>query len=216
VNSLFGIQLYDKSLRLRRGCRVDFKLTYRCNQNCPYCILAVPGGGRPHSAESTLDEWKGFFERFPARIREVMVCGGETTLIPWMPELVNWLLHERGGYHVTVFSNLRAIQPFLRIKPNHRLQISTTYHHADDAARFTSIYTALCRFGHRVNVDEIDTGETDWKKILPYSRVKTLIRTEDEVRTMDRIVSQFVVAPDRTIYFGCYEEFLSKTTQRMK
>ena len=208
MTNIFGIELYSKTLWFKLGCRIDFKLTYRCDQMCDYCIIKVPSGVRAESKESTFAEWIKFFEDFPTRIREVMVCGGETTLIGWMPELVNWLLGR--GYHVTVYSNLRTIRPFLRMRRSYRLQLSATYHHAADAAQFDASYKLLRRMGFRVNVDEIDDRTEDWKQVLPYSTVKKMICTPEEVVEMDKKVRQFVVAPDRTIYFGCYDEFLSK------
>ena len=208
MTEFLGIQLYSKTLWFKRGCRVDFKLTYRCNQMCPYCIIDIPAGRRAESSESTFEEWVKFFEDFPTKIREVMVCGGETTLIDWMPEFVNWLLDR--GYHVTVYSNLRVVKPFMRIRRTYRLQLSTTYHHAVSAERFDLTYKLLRQMGFRVNVDEIDDGTEGWTRVLPYSSVKKMICTPAEVQEMDKAVRQFVVAPDRTIYFGCFDEFKDK------
>ena len=214
MNSILGIKLYGKTLKLRPGAKINISIIYTCNIKpflCTYCALSQPANNRATAKISTLGEWKRFFNYFPIRIREVLVEGGETTLVPYMPELVNWLLHDK-GYHVTLFSYLPAINPFLRIKPNYRFQITSTYHHQDDLIRFLAIYKELTTEGYRVNVDEINTGEPDWKQVIEFSRVKPVQGNKELEEQMihHRKEQHFNFSPDQNFYLGCYDEFLAK------
>jgi hypothetical protein len=211
MNNIFGVKLYYKTLLFRRGCKLAINVTYRCSLNCSYCGLALQTGQRPQSKESTLEEWKQFIDMFTTttKVREVMVSGGEPTLIKWLPDFVNWLVSEK-GLHVTVLTHFRSIVPLIEIKPHYRLQITATYHHQDDLIRFMAVYKGLVDAGHRVNVDEINTGEKDWKQAIEFSRVKRGWNTAQDVIDVDNADPQFLTTPDRMIYLACYLACLDK------
>jgi uncharacterized radical SAM superfamily Fe-S cluster-containing enzyme len=150
-------------------------------------------GHRPKTKSITLEEWKQKISSFPTKIREVFVCGGEPTLIKWMPDLVNWLIEE--GYHVVVFSNLYKPLEFLRVKKSYRMQIRTTFHHIDEESleRFESSYNFI-KLHHNINVDEIGT-----EKKLSYSTLKPYL-TMDDLK-----IPEFRYAPDGKLYTSHYE-----------
>jgi hypothetical protein len=189
------IKLYWKTCILKGGRRVNLHVTYACNRKCAYCGLKMPHGRTPKAKYSTTDEWKDFLDRFPVRVREIYICGGEPTVYPQFTELINWLLSE--GYHIVVYTNLSHPEKLLEIPKNYRFSVLATFHHDDDPERFVSAYEAVYKV-HRIDVDEIDYG------VLPFSRVKPFMTREDY-----RVANKcFIFSPDRQIFLGswdCYE-----------
>jgi uncharacterized radical SAM superfamily Fe-S cluster-containing enzyme len=192
------IKLYWKTLLFRRGITIALVLTYKCNLDCLYCILKVPKGIYPSSDISTLDEWKEFIRRFPVKIKEVYLSGGEPTLYPDFVELTNWLLDE--GYHVKVFSNLLNINNLLKVQRSYRFIITSTFHWSSDYDIFMRNYWII-RMRHRVDVHELKY------KVLPIKTlVMSLVDNPNEVGGYN-----FTITPDRKIYIGCYDAVYDKS-----
>lgn len=186
------MRLYEKTLWFRRGVMLQINLTYACNFHCKYCSVDMVKGHRPNTKSITLEQWKEKVRTFPAKVREVFVCGGEPTLIKWMPDFVNWLIDE--GYHVVVFSNLYKPLEFLKIKRSYRFQIRTTYHHIDEETleRFEKHYFFLKKH-HNIFVDEIGEQKLNYSLVKPYL-------TMDDLK-----IPEFRYAPDGRLYTSHYE-----------
>jgi len=76
--------------------------------------------------ECTLEEWKEWFEKQPFWISQVYITGGEPTLLPWIGELVNFLVNR--GHHVIMFSNLHNPKVLYNIKKSFRFVYYPTFH----------------------------------------------------------------------------------------
>lgn len=196
------MKLYGKTLLFRRGLVLNIYLTLRCNLNCEFCCVRA---NRVVCPESTLEEWQEFFRRFPDPVKELSVSGGETTLVPYYPELCNWLIDE--GYHVSLATNLHKAKldrdwPMLRIIPHHRFQISATCH--QDPIPFMQAVRALRGLGYRVNVREVGT---------------TMIRGSVMLREQSQDELYFEkaglnIAPDRSIHINAWH--MVKALERRK
>jgi hypothetical protein len=189
------IELYGKSLWFKRGLMINVYLTLRCNLNCPDCCVQA---NRTPCPESTPAEWYEFFERFPERIKEVSLSGGEPHLYPAFPEVANWLLEH--GIHVSLATNLHNIRlnkdwAILRILPQYNFQISATCH--QDPAEFMTAVRCLRALGYRVNVRELLTqpGES-----VP-GAVKLNWNTQEWLYSEK---SGLNIAPDRSIHVNAY------------
>lgn len=183
--------------RLKRGGRVTIFPSFKCTHDCDYCTLRKDGVF-PKNELLPIEKWKQFLldydrtQRDSGGIREVILTGGEPSILPYFKELLEWMLFEKKWF-VTVFSNL-SNKRFLDIKPSFRLRIGSTFHHGQiSQERWESNYKAVNKI-HRVDVDEIGEG---W---LSYSNVKPLMKEED---VRDR-VDYIRVAPDLSIHMVCY------------
>jgi organic radical activating enzyme len=183
-------------------------LLYECSLNCAYCCLSLSTGKRAKSRRVTLEQWKEFVENFPLKIKELHLCGGEPSLLSWMPRLANWLLDK--GHHVTIYTNLHNVETLCRIRPSKRLMIISTYHHQDDALKYTRSYERLTAAGYEVRVGEMNDGSPGWKKVMPYSKLKTLYPDTQSLKEISDQERQLIVAPDLTVYSGCHEMYFDK------
>ena len=181
--------------RLRRGGKVTIFPSYTCNYTCTYCSLRI-GGVIPKSKPLSLDAWKQFLINYDEAtidnngLREVILTGGEPTLLPYFVELCEWILFTK-RWHLTIFSNLSNLK-LLEVKPSIRLRIGATLHHHVDPIAFDVLYRKINKI-HRVDVEEIDYG------VLPYSVVKPFLK-EGEIKNL---VACIRVAPDQTIHLTC-------------
>jgi organic radical activating enzyme len=182
-------KIYGKTLSLKRGCSITLMLCYNCTLSCDYCCLKIASGKYPVSKMSTFDEWKELINRWPVKIKEVILSGGEPTLMPYFAELANWLLDK--GYHVKVYSNLTNPKPYQDVRNSYRFIITATYHHSYDINKFI---VNLSSIKHRIDVHEIDS------RMLPFSKVKELVTDKWKVETR-----YFRVNPARKIFIGCYD-----------
>ena len=192
---LAKILRFGMTKRLRRGGRVTIFPSYKCNFDCWYCTLKVDGVF-PVNETLPLEKWQYFLTKFDEAtrdnngIREVILTGGEPTLLPYFTELVNWILFIK-KWHLTMFTNLTT-NKLLEIKPSLRLRVCATFHHGDNLQRFDTMYKTINAV-HRVDVEEIDV------KCLPYSRVKPYL-------TLDEILydaTSLRVSPSQTIHLTC-------------
>jgi organic radical activating enzyme len=183
------IKLYGKTLLLRRGVTLNIFLDYKCTLSCEYCCLKLPSGHYPNLETSTLDEWEEFINRWPTKIKEVTISGGEPAMISYLPDLANWLLEK--GYHVKVFSNLTIPEPFEKIKNNYRFIITSTYHRGFKQDKYLENYLKIKQ---RIDVHEIGI------KTLPFSKLKPMITDERDIER-----ESFRINPKRQIFIGCYD-----------
>jgi organic radical activating enzyme len=150
-----------------------------------------------------MEEWQEFIEGYPEWISLIAICGGEPTLITWMPNFVNWLLDR--GHHVIVYSNLWKPWYFTMIKKSFRFYIQATFHHTDKAERFTEAYNYLIELGYKVEAFELNNEP----KILSFTKPKKFITVDDGVA-----LKTFHCAPDaprtKIIYRGSENLFLER------
>jgi len=187
--------------RLRRGGKVTIFPSYHCNFACEYCSLRV-NGKIPRNKILSFEDWKNFLIKYDKTtidnggIREVILTGGEPTLLPYFVELCHWILFEK-KWHLTMFTNLSNCK-LLFIKPSIRLRVGATFHHHADLSDFDINYKKLNKI-HRIDVEEI-VGEGD-KKYLSYSKAKPYL-TEYEIKNLATCIR---VAPDQSMYLTCRE-----------
>ena len=185
--------------RLRIGGKVTIFPSFTCNYACSYCSLKV-GGTIPRSQPLSLWSWKHFLTNYDEAtidnngLREVVLTGGEPTLLPYFIELCEWILFEK-KWHLTIFSNLSNLK-FLDLEPSIRLRIGATFHHHENPVKFNNNYHKINKI-HRVDVEEIvGDGEV---KVLPYSKGKPYL-TEDQIKNL---VACIRVSPDQSMHLTC-------------
>jgi hypothetical protein len=147
--------------------------------------------------ESTFEEWKGWFERFPVWISQVYVSGGEPSDYPYIVPLVNWLVER--GHHVIVFTNLWKTENFGGIKPHWRLIFQPTFHKGqDDLERFERA-VARMRKTHQVTSQQVKVNTYGMDRVKEYFS-REWFELEDD---------GFQFAPDtprtKKIWSGCME-----------
>lgn len=156
-----------------KGIEVAAVVTTRCNLHCNYCPMFFGKDGEwdgkyPRYEESTLEEWKEWFERFPFWISQIYLTGGEPSLLPWIGDLVNWLVDR--GHHVILFSNLYKPENLFNIKKSFRFVYYPTFHQhlnqkpnfdkafGDDYDRFKSSLKRLrANTNFRIMIKELET-----------------------------------------------------------
>lgn len=184
--------------KFSRGAFLTITLDTACNLECPYCPLLFGRNEYPDGRweASSLEEWKELITEFPEFVSCVAICGGEPSLIPWLPDLTNWLIDS--GRKVVIYSTLIVPKRFQLIKPSSRLLIQSTFHHHDNKNRFIGNYEKVKSYGHTVKVTEI----TNEPKMLPFSNTQAFTTSELE----DYKIRQFHCAPDaprtRAVYMG--------------
>ncbi len=185
--------------RLRIGGKVTIFPSFSCNYSCGYCSLRVDGT-MPSSKPLPFESWKKFLTDFNQAtldnngLREVILTGGEPTLLPYFVELCHWILFEK-KWHLTIFTNLNNYI-LLKVRPSIRLRIGATYHHHVKPGRFNMIYQKINKV-HRIDVEEIiGPGDT---KVLPYSNAKPYL-TEDQIKNL---VACIRVSPDQSMHLTC-------------
>lgn len=185
-----------------RGVRATVVTTTRCNLHCDYCPMFLYGEVRRYE-ESTFEEWKVWFERFPYWISQIYVSGGEPSLYKDIVPLVNWLVER--GHHVTIFTNLHKAENFIisrntgavNIKPHWRLLFMPTFHQGDDAERFKGAVRNMEAAGYNVASQQLFENQHKLSKIKDFF-------TPDWFKEED---DGFQFAPDTPktlqIYSGC-------------
>lgn len=154
----------------------------------------------PKSLPLPLEDWKKFLFQYDEAtvdnngLREVILTGGEPTLLPYFIELCEWILFEK-KWHLTIFSNLGNLK-FLELRPSIRLRIGATFHHHANPTKFDQNYRKINKI-HRVDVEEICQVPSD--KVLPYSKGKPYL-TEDQIKNL---VACIRVSPDQSMHLTC-------------
>ena len=175
-----------------KGIEITVLPTTRCSLRCSYCPMFYAkdntwDGEYPYNKkdECTLEEWKKWFEDFPFWISQVYISGGEPTLIPWIGDLVNWLVER--GHHVIMFSNLHNPEVLYKIKKSFRFVYYPTFHahnikkedlnfpkaRGDDYKRFKSALEKLrANTDFRIIIKELENDKkfSGIKGILNYAK----------------------------------------------
>lgn len=183
---------YWKMLFFKRGILLQISLTMKCNYDCDYCSQKFVEKGRVQHKEVGFISWVRFFKRFPYKIKEVYVSGGEPTLHKDFVRIVKYLLG--CGYHVKVFTNLKNYKKILELPQTRRLCITTTYHHHVKKETFLIAYNALKNY--QIKVDEIGT------KILKFSNLKTEGTKEKNDSYM---IVCLRISPNLRINISCFD-----------
>ena len=195
------IKLYGKTLFFRRGMTILVNLTFRCNLKCEYCNMIIPTG-KIKMFDHGFDFWVNKIENFTSihKVKEIMVSGGEPTLISWMPNFVHWLLNK--GYHVTILCNGFRVDRILEIPNSYRLQVSMSYHHHTDKVEMQRKYDVLASRGYRVNIKELLDGKP---RQFSYSIPALRHCTKPEHLLMeDKSFPVLNFGANGQLYSGCY------------
>jgi len=187
---------------LRRGLRITIIPTYACNLDCEYCSRKI-NGETPTSKVKNLDEWKGFLTDLDntlrldgSKIKEIILNGGEPTLLDYFESLCNWILKK--GWLLTVYTNLTNQYILAGIKRSPRLIIHATYHPDMEQARFYDNWFYLRQI-HRIRVDEVGERRLNFDiktHLKPYS-------TDDELKNK---LATIRVDPNLRMYLTCYAD----------
>jgi len=182
--------------RLKRGIRIKIFPTFKCSLKCDYCGNNL--GRDLHPSENNLKTildllgWINLIDNFPVKIREVVISGGEPTIWPDFPELVNYLLSQ--GYFVTVYTNLTN-KNLLNVDKSRRLRVYATFHGRHyDKNQFLKNYDVVSSV-HRVDVNEIAQQQ------LPFSKVDPWGCDYEQSKTINK--NYFWIAPDGSIHPHC-------------
>ena len=185
-----------KSRWWHRGTDLAIVLTTRCNLHCDYCPMFYGSNRYPRFKESTLEEWKEYFENYPEWISQIYITGGEPTLVPYLPDLINWLIER--GHHVILFTNLLNSELLLFIKNSWRFILFPTYHHSDDKDRYFTALNKLNDVGYRIISQELEDN-----KIFGFSKHKDKF-TEEWFNNFNKL---YHISPDaphsKKMYLGC-------------
>lgn len=187
-----------KSKSWHKGTDLAVVLTTRCNLHCDYCPMFFYDQKYPKFGESTLEEWKEFFEYYPDWISQIYLTGGETSIVPYIAELTNWLVDR--GHHVIIFSNLLKPEAFFDIKPSFRFALYPTFHHSDKKDRYEEAIAAVK--SNNPNL-KIYSQEMTKEHTFRFSKHKQLFTD----KWFEQFNKLYHVAPDgpRThkLYLGC-------------
>lgn len=148
-----NILRYGIMKKLGRGIRMSCFLTFRCTLDCYYCTLRA-GGGYPTSEEMSLHEWIKIIKRFPEKIREIVISGGEPMLHKDFVPFVQFLLDR--GYYVTVYTNL-SLKKGLELKPSRRLRFEASLHSSVRGNK--PFYLKEYQEKFRVDVNDINSAK---------------------------------------------------------
>ncbi|MBC2876131.1 MULTISPECIES: radical SAM/SPASM domain-containing protein [Streptomyces] len=115
---------------------VEFEITARCDLECSHCCTL--SGPRQTHGTMTLADWKSAVDQVAALgIPMVQFIGGEPTLYPHLPALVEHALDRRLG--VEVYSNLTHIRPSLwSLFERNGVRLATSYY-SDDPVQHEQI-----------------------------------------------------------------------------
>ena len=181
-----------------KGTDLAAVLTTRCNLHCDYCPMFFYDQKYPKFKESTLEEWKEFFEFYPDWISQIYLTGGEPTILPWLPELVNWLVDR--GHHVILFSNLLKPETLYPIKKSFRFILYPTFHKGQDNPER---YQEAVRKLKENTKFRIFSQEMSESHVFGWSKHKQLF-TPEWYETYNKL---YHVAPDgpktHKVYLGC-------------
>jgi MoaA/NifB/PqqE/SkfB family radical SAM enzyme len=108
------------------------ELTNKCQEECGHCYnKSGPDGSH---GEMTKDDWKSTIDQLHDRgIRMVQFIGGEPTLYPGLPDLVQHALG-KDGMTVEVYTNMVHIKPELKelfVRHKDRVFLATSYYSKD-------------------------------------------------------------------------------------
>ncbi len=191
--------------RMRLGIRIYAVVTYRCNLDCSYCGNKVLGV-RPRMEEIGWGKWARLIDSFPARVREVVISGGEPFLYQDIGKLINHLT-DRGKF-VTIFSNLEMLTKKLGIRPSYRIRIGASLHESQDRARFMKAYREN-RGIYRIDYDIL--GDKT-KHIGLTTRMKKIETVEDLKADECWDEPRFIYVPNGDLYTS-FEQAITRVSR---
>ena len=182
---------YFKLLKFKRGITLQIEPTFRCNQNCPYCINKNGGTEFPKDINPmTKDEWINYIETFPLKIGEIIIGGGEPTLYFNLVNFVNYLLKK--GYFVQLFTNLTHPEILNKINKSIRFRIIATYHEGQISV--DTFLKNLSILNHPVQSQSFS----------PLKVTRIINKWTDKEKK--EIISCLRVAPDGAISTNCWDQ----------
>ncbi len=117
---------YGITKKFKRGITIGMLPTYKCNLDCVHCSNKYGReGNKFDSAEIAPADWYRLISRFPVKIRELHITGGEPFLYPQIQDLIIILLPL--GFHISLNSNLLLKVPLDKVKSD-RFRIEATLH----------------------------------------------------------------------------------------
>ena len=193
---------------LRKGMRITIIPSYICNYSCSYCGRKM-GGADPKAELRSLEEWKRYltdldrtFKLSRSRIKEIVLSGGEPTLLPYFNELCNWITER---WLLMVYTNLSDISKLCSLNQTPRLIIHATFHpEGTDSIWFNRRWRILDEI-HRVEVDEI--GQRRLANPHKKTRLKPFATMED----METKLAMLRVDPNFAAYLYCIDDTAANT-----
>ena len=177
----------------RRGIDVGILPTYRCNLDCSYCSNKFGReGDKFDSTEISPDDWYRILSRFPVRIKELHITGGEPFLYVPIQELILKLLPL--GFNISLVSNLLVWRDLSKVKSD-RFRIEATLHNPKQEHIF---YRNVKLFREFVRVDVDLFGETRVKRNKDGVATKMKMGEEDSYKCLD--MKRFKITPDGRIW----------------
>ena len=184
---------YGMSKLFRRGIDIGILPTYRCNLDCEYCSNKFGReGNKFDSVEMSPDDWFRILSRFPVRIKELHITGGEPFLYPDIQELILKLLPL--GFNISLVSNLLIKRYLSRVKSD-RFRIEATLHNPEQADRF---YENVKHYRQWVRVDIDLFSSRRRKRDMNGVAVKMKMGEEDSYKCLD--MKRFKITPDGRIW----------------
>ncbi len=187
--------------RIRKGLRITIIPSYACNYKCSYCSRIVDGK-YPTAKVKTMEEWKKYltdldltFRMDRSKIKEVVITGGEPTLLPYFNELCDWITER---WILVVYTNLSDVSKLTKLRQTPRLIIHASYHagETDGQAYFNERWEYVDKY-HRTIVDEI--GE----RVLKNSHKKTRLKPFATKETLNTRLAMLRVDPNQAAYLHC-------------
>lgn len=188
---------------LFEGLRVTIIPTYSCNFNCSYCSKDV-FGDTPVAPRKSLEDWQKYltdldttFRNDGSKIKEIILNGGEPTLLPYFINMCNWITER---WLLTIYTNLWNIDKLSMVRPTTRLIVHATFHcdqitHTD----FNRNWRELDKI-HRVTVDEIGRK----RLVNPYKRTRLKPFTTQE--KLDNHLATIRIDPQLRMHLTCGTE----------
>ena len=194
---------------IKKGLRITIIPSYTCNYKCDYCSRNMDGGKPTTDKANSLDEWKRYltdldktFRLDGSKIKEIVLTGGEPTLLPYFVELCNWITER---WLLTVYTNLSRTRMLYLIRQTPRLMIHATYHAGQVNNNEFNYYWRATDEIHRVEVDEI--GERRLRNPHKRTRLKPFAKIE-EVKSR---LAMLRVDPNFAAYLYCTDDAKANT-----
>ncbi len=193
---------------IKRGIRITIIPSYTCNYSCSYCGRNMDGNSPVTPKPKSLEEWKRYltdldktFKLDGSKIKEIVMTGGEPTLLPYFVELCDWITER---WLLMVYTNLALIGRLCRLKQTPRLMIHAT-HHPKEANRYFNNRWRHVDEIHRVEVDEIGKR----RLLNPYKR--TRLKRFATVADLNNNLAMLRVDPSFAAYLYCNDDAKANT-----
>ena len=192
-------------------------LTWKCQNNCPYCWMQNTVGRRPEmlaANERPMEDWlKAIYRDGPELID---IAGGEPLLIPWLTMLICECPNTAFGLSTNGLA-LRGLGQLIRISPKNLIAINVSYHprarehHADYDERYKKAIEMLLDTNGKPHVNIVDY-ENNWDRSFwirnwletqnvkvvksPYERVDNLGERLEQGLCCQGGINHLTIGPD--------------------